>query len=300
VAGGAVVSGRRPRDVRRERPPKAHSGRTLVWLLVIVAMAVTTGLALGWDRIRGDEPPPPAAAMTTTAPAERLLIREGLRREDVAELLDAETGISGDRYLELTGPGPRGRQLARTDRPTSLEGFLFPATYEITDSTTARDLVDQQVAAYRANESQVDFSYARARNLTRFEVLILASMIEREVQVPRERRIVAGVLYNRLRAGMMLGIDATVQYAIGEWKPELTVSDLDIDSPYNTRKFVGLPPGPIASPGLDTIRAAARPAEHDFLYYVARFDGTGAHYFSSTPEQFEIDVARSRANAAGG
>lgn len=293
------MSGRRPPRVPRERPAKAHSGRTMLWLVVILAMAVATGLALGWDGIRGDEEASPAAETATTAPAQRLLIREGLRREDVAEQLDAETGISGDRYLELTGPGPRGRRLAGTDRPTSLEGFLFPATYEITDATTAGELVDKQIAAYQANASQVDYAYARARNLTRYEVLILASMIEREVRVPRERRIVAGVLYNRLRAGMMLGIDATVQYAIGEWKPELTASDLDVDSPYNTRKFVGLPPGPIASPGLDSIRAAARPAEHDFIYYVARFDGTGAHYFSSTPEQFEADVARSRANAEG-
>jgi UPF0755 protein len=294
------VSSRPPRRApRSERPPAAHSGRTMLWLLLIVGMAVATGLALGWDRIRGEDGPPVSAEPATTVPAERLLIREGLRREDVAELLEAETDISGERYLELTAPGPRGRQLARTGRPTSLEGFLFPATYEITETTTAQDLVDEQIAAYQANESQVNFSYARARNLTRFDVLILASMIEREVQVPAERRIVAGVLYNRLRAGMMLGIDATVQYAIGEWKPELTVSDLDIDSPYNTRKFVGLPPGPIASPGLDTIRAAARPAEHDFIYYVARFDGTGAHYFSETPEQFERDVARSRANAGG-
>jgi UPF0755 protein len=98
---------------------------------------------------------------------------------------------------------------------------------------------------------------------------------------------------------MRLDIDATVQYAIGEWKPELTASDLAIDSPYNTRRFSGLPPGPIASPGADSIRASARPARHGYLYYVARNDGTGRHYFSSTPEQFEADVERSRANAAG-
>lgn len=291
----------RPRRHRRrpERREQAPSGRTLLWLLLIVGMVGATGLTLGWDRIRGGDEAPVPGEPVAVEPAQRLLIREGLRREDVAELLDAETAIPGERYLALTGPGERGRRLARADRPTSLEGFLFPATYEITDATTAADLVDEQIAAYRANTSQVDYSYARARNLTRYDVLILASMIEREVQVPRERRIVAGVLYNRLRAGMMLGIDATVQYAIGEWTPELTADDLAIDSPYNTRRYVGLPPGPIASPGLDAIRAAARPASHDLLYYVARFDGTGAHYFSSTPEQFERDVARSRANAAG-
>lgn len=270
----------------------------MLWLLLIVAMVVATGLALGWDRIRGEEEAP-AVAEAPALPVQKLLIREGLRREDVAALLDAETSISGDRYLEATAPGPRGRQLARADRATSLEGFLFPATYDITERTTADELVAEQVAAYMANESQVDFSYARARNLTRFDVLILASMIEREVAVPAERRVVAAVLYNRLRAGMRLDIDATVQYAIGEWKPELTATDLDVDSPYNTRKFPGLPPGPIASPGLDSIRAAARPARNDFIYYVAKNDGSGGHYFSTSAEQFESDVARSRANAAG-
>ena len=235
----------------------------------------------------------------STAPAQRLLIREGLRREDIARLLDDETSISGERYLALTGPGARGRARAHTGKPTSLEGFLFPATYEITAQTTAQELVDEQLAAYDANTSQVNYSYARSKNLTKYDVLILASMIEREVAVAKERPIVAGVMYNRLKAGMRLDIDATVQYAIGQWKPELTASDLAIDSPYNTRKFTGLPPGPISNPGLDSIRAAARPEKVPYLYYVARNDGTGRHFFATTPEQFEADVAQSKANAGG-
>lgn len=297
------MSGRPPRrsrgrEYRVHRRERARGGHTLLWLVLIVGMVVATGLALTWDRIGGgDDGGEAAAPATTTAPAQRLLIREGLRREDIAELLDAETAISGERYLEATAPGPRGRRLAGTDRPTSLEGFLFPATYEITDATTAQQLVEDQLAAYDAAESQVDYRYARSRNLTRYDVLIIASMIEREVRVPAERRLVAGVIYNRLRAGMMLGIDATVQYAIGEWKTELTNDDLAVDSPYNTRRYVGLPPGPICNPGLASIRAAARPARHDFVYYVARNDGSGGHYFSETAEQFEADVARSRANA---
>ena len=147
--------------------------------------------------------------------------------------------------------------------------------------------MDEQLAAYDANAAQVNYAYARSKNLTRYDVLTLASMIEREVAVPRERPIVAGVMYNRLKAGMRLDIDATVQYALGEWKPELSASDLAIDSPYNTRKFTGLPPGPISNPGLDSIRAAARPAKVPYLYYVARNDGTGRHFFATTPEQFE-------------
>jgi peptidoglycan lytic transglycosylase G len=273
---------------------RARRGRTLAWLGLVVLMAAAVGIAVAGGAL--DDDPTPAAP-TATAPSQKLLIREGLRREDVAALLDRETAISGDRYLALTGPGARGEALARTSKPTSLEGFLLPATYDITDTTTAAQLVDEQLAAYRENTSGIDYSYAASKNLTRFDVLTIAAMIEREVQVPAERSLVAAVIYNRLHAGMSLGIDATVQYAIGQWKPDLSPADLTIDSPYNTRRFTGLPPGPICSPGVDSIRAAAHPARVPYLYYVARNDGTGRHFFSTTPDQFNADVARSQANA---
>ena len=278
---------------RRRRSP--GGGRTLLWLGLIVVMVVAVGWALARGSFGDDDPAPQEQA----APTSTLLIREGLRREDVAALLDKETSLSGDRYLALTGPGARGRALAGTDRPTSLEGFLFPATYELPEDATARDLVDLQVEAYEANTADVNYRYAQSRNLTKYDVLTIASMIEREVAVARERPLVASVIYNRLRAGMRLDIDATVQYAVGEWKEELSNSDLNVDSPYNTRRYAGLPPGPISNPGKDSIRAAARPVRTPYLYYVARNDGSGRHYFSSTPEQFERDVQRSRANLAG-
>jgi UPF0755 protein len=286
-----------PRDGeyrRHGRPRRARRGRTLLWLGLFVVMVVAVGWALARDSFDDDAPPVATEATPATRP---LLIREGLRREDVAAQLEEETGISGDRYLALTGPGARGRALAGTGRPTSLEGFLFPATYEITDETTAREVVDQQIAAYEANTADVNYRYAAARNLTRYDVLTLASMIEREVAVPRERPIVASVMYNRLKAGMRLDIDATVQYALGGWKEELTAADLQVDSPYNTRRYAGLPPGPIASPGKDSIRAAARPARTRYLYYVARNDDSGRHYFATTPEEHEANVRRSEANA---
>ncbi len=278
-------------------PRRRGGGRTALWILLILVMAVVVGLALAREATKDDAPAADPAA--TSVPTQKLLIREGLRREDIAALLDKETAIPGARYLALTAAGQRGRRLAGTSKPTSLEGFLFPATYELTDDTTAAELVDEQLAAYDANTAQVNYAYAKSKNLTKYDVLILASMIEREVAVARERPIVAGVMYNRLKAGMRLDIDATVQYALGEWKPELTASDLAIDSPYNTRKFAGLPPGPISNPGLDSIRAAARPAKVPYLYYVARNDGSGRHFFATTPEQFEKDVAQSEANAGG-
>jgi UPF0755 protein len=146
----------------------------------------------------------------------------------------------------------------------------------------------------------VDYRYAQSKNLSPYDVLTIASMVEREVAVPSERVVVAGVIYNRLRLGMTLGIDATVQYALGYWKTNLTQSDLQIDSPYNTRRFPGLPPGPICNPGLPSIQAAAHPAHVAYLYYVARNDGTGRHYFATTLAQFNHDVATSNANLARG
>jgi len=284
---------RPPERYRRHgRPRRPRRGRTALWVGLILLMAAAVAIALGRGALDDD---PQEAAEPAPPPPERLLIREGLRREDVAALLDAETTIPGDRYLALTGPGARGARLARTRRPTSLEGFLFPATYEITEETTAAELVNLQVAAYRSNTDDIDYRYAASRNLTRFDVLIIASMVEREVAVPAERRVVAGVIYNRLRARMRLDIDATVQYAVGEWRP-LTGADLEIDSPYNTRRYAGLPPGPIASPGVESIRAAARPARTGHLYYVARDDGTGRHYFARTPEAHEANVRRAEAN----
>ena len=146
------MSRRRPAYSRHGRRERAGRGRTLAWLVVIVVMVAAAALALTTRSGGGDGAP---VAQTSTAPAQKLLIREGLRREDVAAILDEETAIPGSRYLALTAPGPRGRALAKTGRPTSLEGFLFPATYEITDATTAGELVDLQLAAFAANTSGI-------------------------------------------------------------------------------------------------------------------------------------------------
>ena len=145
----------------------------------------------------------------------------------------------------------------------------------------------------------MNYQRAKSKNLTKFDVLTIAAMIEREVRRPDERRLVAGVMYNRLKQGIRLDIDATVQFAIGSWKAELTASDLAIDSPYNTRKFPGLPPGPICNPGLASIQAAANPKPSSYIFYVARDDGSGGHYFATTPQEFEVAVARAAKNRTG-
>jgi uncharacterized YceG family protein len=143
--------------------------------------------------------------------------------------------------------------------------------------------------------------YARSKNLTTYDVLTIASMIEREAQLASERPLVAAVIYNRLHAGMPLGIDATIRFATGNYAKPLTESELAVDSPYNTRLNAGLPPGPIDSPGLASIQAAAHPARVDYLYYVVKPGTCGEHSFSSSNAEFEADVARyNRAREAAG
>lgn len=287
-----------PERARRAfRRRRATRRQTAAWLILILVLVVGVGWSLASTRLGSGEKTPPVA--TTEPPPVPITFPEGLRREDMARMLEEQTALSGDRYLELTAEGARGRRLARAGEPRSLEGFLFPATYQIGTRTTVARLVDAQVAAYRQNTARIDYTWARKHNLTRYDVLIVASMIEREVQVASERKLVAGVIYNRLRTGMHLGIDATVQYALGEWKETLTADDLAVDSPYNTRRYVGLPPGPISNPGLASIEAAANPRETGYLYYVARADGSGRHYFARTAEEHEQRVAQAQANAGG-
>ena len=184
----------------------------------------------------------------------------------------------------------------------SLEGFLFPATYELAADAGAAALVEHQVQAFKDRLAGVAMRRARAKNLTVFDVVTIASMIEREVSVPEERRLVAAVIYNRLRQGIPLGIDATTRFAVGNFTEPLTRSQLDSDSPYNTRVHAGLPPGPIGNPGEESIRAAANPADSDALYYVVKPGTCGEHAFSSDYAQFERDVAaynRAREEAGG-
>ena len=277
-------------STQAQRPPRRRRAR--VWWLVLLVLIVVGGIAYGVHRSRQHTaPPPPPTPINVTFP-------EGLRREQIAAILAAKTHLSASAYLAETGVGGEGKVLAGTTTPRSLEGFLFPATYPILPSTTVPQFVAAQLTAYRNYTAGVNYAYAERKNLTPYDVLTIASMIEREVSVPAERPIVAGVIYNRLHAHMMLGIDATVQYALGYWKDNLTEADLQIDSPYNTRKYAGLPPGPISNPGLASIQAAAHPAHVPYLYYVARNDGSGSHYFATSLAQFNQDVAKSQANLA--
>jgi uncharacterized YceG family protein len=228
-------------------------------------------------------PPPPRTI--------KLTIPEGRARRETAPLV-RDAGLDGS-YLAATERSSsfNPRRYGAPRRAASLEGFLFPATYELEPGSTSRQLVRQQLAAFRENIGQVNMRRARARNLTTYDVLIIASMVEREATLDRERRQISAVIHNRLRQGMPLGIDATIRYATRNWTEPLKQSELAIDSPYNTRRRTGLPPTPIGSPGLASIKAAANPADVKHLFYVVKPCGNGAHAFSSTDAQFQRDVA---------
>lgn len=236
-----------------------------------------------------------------TVPVVSVSIPEGRsRRETVA--IARRAGLRGN-YLNASR---RSNALDPVrygaPRDATLEGFLFPATYEVNRGARVQRLVADQLTAFRQNFATIDLGYARSKRLTAFDVLTIASMVEREVSVPSERPLVAAVIYNRLRDGIPLGIDATLRYEQNDWVNPLKQSVLDADTPYNTRTKQGLPPGPIGSPGIASIRAAARPANSRALYYVVRPGTCGEHAFSDSFEQFQQDVAayNQAREAAGG
>jgi len=231
------------------------------------------------------------------APTVKVSIPEGTTlKQASARVAAAVPAISAADYVDVARDEPPPFRLQGYKPGTTLEGMLFPATYEVLPKSTAAEFVDDQLAAFDDNFSKVDLARARKANLTAYDVVVIASMIEKESQSAGERRKVAAVIWNRLRQDMLLQIDATIQYALGKTKPVLTFDDLEVDSPYNTYKHAGLPPTPISNPGLAALKAAADPEDVPYLYYVARNDGSGRHYFSATYEQFLKDQAKARAN----
>lgn len=218
----------------------------------------------------------------------KLTIPEGLAASQVATLLTEEGSIKGGSYLELSIQSakfvvPKVGGVA--PKLKTLEGLLFPSTYYLLDGDGATELIGAQLAAFEAKTTSLPWNKATALGLTPYEIVIVASLIEKEASIASERAMVAAVIYNRLKKDMTLGVDATVRYAVDKWTGPLTTEDLGVDSPYNTRTVKGLPPTPIASPGVAALRAALEPAEVDYLYYVLR-DTDGHHFFTASYEEF--------------
>ncbi len=255
--------------------------RRLIALALVLLVAIAAyGLLTGG----GEEAPAPKGPATLKT--ESVTIPEGYTRSQIADVAK-DAGLRGN-YEKATSKAPKGFDIAKTGAPkdASLEGFLFPATYELEKGANVDELVRDQLGAFTDNISQVDLKAAEKKNLTTYDVVNIAAMIEREVLVPKERRLVSAVIYNRLSQGIPLGIDATLRYDLDNFDKPLTESDLQTDSPYNTRLVTGLPPTPIANPGLDSLKAAADPAKVDYLYYVVKPGTCGKHFFTSDYDEF--------------
>ncbi len=208
-----------------------------------------------------------------------ITVPEGLTARETASLL-VRNGFGSEKEM--------AELLSRTDwiadldsRATSLEGYLFPDTYRFSRHATSEEILKTLVAGFRARSAKLLAASPLPPGMSLRQVVTLASLIEKEAQAPGERRLVGSVLMNRLRLKMPLGCDPTIIYALkqaGSFDGNLRKSDLGIDSPFNTYLHTGLPPGPIANPGTDSLKAALSPASSDYLYYVSRNDGT--HVFS--------------------
>jgi uncharacterized YceG family protein len=218
-------------------------------------------------------------------------IPEGRSRSEIAPLVK-QAGLEGDYVRASLRSSDLNPRLYKAPHGASLEGFLFPATYELKRRASASTLLAKQLDAFKQNFAKVGMSYARKKNLTPYDVITIASMVEREASLARERPLIAAVIYNRLKQGIPLGIDATIRFAVHNWSRPLRESELHVNSAYNTRTHQGLPPGPIGNPGLASLEAAAHPAHVKYLFYVVKPCGNGAHAFSTTDAQFQRDVTR--------
>lgn len=220
--------------------------------------------------------------------ASRFVIQEGLTIKQLAEALEKGKFTTKDEFLAEADHGDFDYKFIEflPQGPSRLEGFLMPNTYDLPMANGAHGIIDILLAQF--DKVYKDDYYSRATELGYDinQIITIASMIERETRVETERPIVASVIYNRLEIGMQLQIDATVQYALGEWKDRLLLKDLRIDSPYNTYIVPGLPIGPICSPGENSIIAALYPDTTDYLYYVLDASMNGSHRFSNDYSTF--------------
>ena len=227
----------------------------------------------------------------------KVTIPEGWTIEQTAARLESQAGIPRQEFLTLA---QSGAQEFAADHPVlkgayrgSLEGFLFPKTYQVKAGATASDVIQMMLNQFDKEIAAVNPTRAAAKGISDSELVVMASIIERETKVAKERPIVSSVIYNRLALKMRLDMCSTVEYVIKEHKLRLTYADLNVESPYNTYRHAGLPPGPIASPGLAALKAASAPADTEYLYYVLT-GKDGSHTFARNSAEFSRAKARSK------
>jgi UPF0755 protein len=276
-----------PDQIRRRRVAALLA---IVGAVVAIAIAVVVAL----PHVRNTHAAAPVVPPPTPKPF-RVIFPEGFTRAQMSKRVQAVAKIAQRKKGHPVALNSAQYLLASRRavlpcftprRQTKLEGFLFPATYDFFATTPSRQLVTDQLQTFCDKWSSIDLTYARKKNLTPYDVLIIASMVEKETLAPDERKLVAAVIYNRLHAHMPLGIDATLRYGF-DIPPTKSIlqSQLDSSNPYNSRKLLGLPPTPIANPGLASIQAAAHPAKVDYLFFVRKPDRVH-HFFTASDAAF--------------
>ncbi|HVV90847.1 MAG TPA: endolytic transglycosylase MltG [Solirubrobacterales bacterium] len=282
ISGGFIISGS---TMFQARVTLAGDRSDIIAGRHVLAEDMSYGDAI--DALTQEPSPSGPTTVTVTIP-------EGYTRSQISRLAK-EDGLRGN-YMKATvkskylDPADYGGKKAK-----NLEGFLFPDTWELKRHRPVEELVQLQLADFKKKIKNVNMKYAKSKNLTVYDVVTIASIIEHESGVAGQRRQVASVIYNRLREGMTLGSDATVRFAVHNFTKPLTQSQLESNSPYNTRVHAGLPPGPISNPGIATINAAAHPAKGDDLFFVTSPD-CKTLAFSRTEAEFERDVRKYEAS----
>jgi UPF0755 protein len=261
----------------------------LAFRVVAQIRGVGSSLQAGTYDLRTNLTVPEALDALDSGPVEEIVevtFPEGLEMGEVAGVAAESLEVNTDRFREAATSGEFFAPPYLPQGSESVEGFLFPKTYEFPSEADEQHVIGRLLSQFEMEAGTLDWDQAEALGLTAYEVVVVASMIEREARAPDERAKVSAVIHNRLREGMPLQIDATIQYALPEDNRLLTEEDYEIDSPYNTYIHPGLPPTPIASPGLASLRAALEPADVDYLYFLVVDPETGRHAFAETYEEF--------------
>jgi len=219
-------------------------------------------------------------------PTLAITVPEGLSLEETAQEVAGQSGVLAANFEEAARRTDYGYGFLEDPQIKTTEGFLFPKRYEFEEGTTAPQMVTRMLEQYLLETQTLDISSAKERlNLSEYELVTVASLIEKEAAKAEERPLVASVIYNRLRRDMPLQIDASVHYALNKQGEQLSLADLKVDSPYNTYENTGLPPGPICSPSRQSLEAAISPADTDYLYYVLKANGE-EHFFTKSYQEF--------------
>lgn len=268
--------------------------RSALAFRLFMKMTGATNLKAGEYQLRTDMPFSRLVAELQKGPEVeyvKLSIPEGLNIDQTADRVGKSTHITAADFLTAATPATVRPSILPPDG-TTLEGFLYPTTYFVEEKETAQSLVRRIVHTFEERLQSEDIQRAAELGRTPYEILIIASMIEEEAKADEERPKISAVIHNRLRQNIPLGIDATIQYAVHKYEGQaLTRSDLEIDSPFNSRLRTGLPPHPISSPRLSSIHAALNPAPEQYLFYVLAPDCIH-HVFTTNSADFSRAKAR--------